>query len=70
MLGMKNKRVFSYVGMDIASVSGVVQVHQHSYIENLQQHLQAARAVQRDAPLNEAEKEQLRPKIGQILWGC
>lgn len=55
--------------MDIITVNGVVQVHQHSYIENLQPvHLQAARAVQRDAPLNETETEQLRSKIGQILW--
>lgn len=45
--------------MDFATVDGVVQVHQHSYIDNLQPlHMQAARAIQRDAPLNETEKEQ------------
>lgn len=68
-VGREEHESFSYVGMNIATVGGVVQVHQHSYIENLQPvHLQAARAVQREAPLNEKEREQLRSKIGQVLW--
>lgn len=37
------------------AVGDIVQVHQHSYIVNLQPvHLQAAQVVQRDAPLNES----------------
>lgn len=68
-VGREELENFCYVGMDFATVNGVVQVHQHSYIDNLQPlHLQAARAIQREAPLNETEKEQLRSKIGQILW--
>jgi len=68
-VGREEHESFSYVGMDIATVDGIVQVHQHSYIDNLQPVLlQAAHAVQRDAPLNETEKNQLRSKIGQILW--
>ncbi len=52
--------------MDFVSINGVVHVHQHSYIEKLQPiRLQAVCAVQRDAL---SEKEQLRSKIGQILW--
>ena len=43
--------------MDFATVNGVVQVHQHSYIDNLQPlHLQAARATQRESLLNETER--------------
>lgn len=68
-VGREEHNKFCYVGMDFVSNNGVVHVHQHSYIENLQPiQLQAARAVQRDASLNETEKEQLRSKIGQILW--
>lgn len=56
-VGREEHENFSYVGMNIATVGGIVQVHQHSYIENLQPvHLQAARAVQREAPLNEKVK--------------
>lgn len=56
-------------GLDFATADGIVQVHQHSYTDNLQLlHMQAANAIQRDAPLNKTEKEQLRSKIGQILW--
>lgn len=68
-MGREEHENFSYVGMDIATVGGVVQVHQHSYIDNLQPvHLQTTRGVQRDSPLNETERDQLRSKIGQILW--
>lgn len=68
-VGREEHEHFCYVGMDFATVNGAVQVHQHSYIENLQPlHMQPARAIQRDAPLNDNEKEQLRSKIGQVLW--
>lgn len=68
-VGREEHEHFCYVGMDFVTINGVVHVHQHSYIENLQPILlQAARAVQRDTSLNETEREQLRSKIGQILW--
>ncbi|KAL6481141.1 hypothetical protein MHYP_G00092210 [Metynnis hypsauchen] len=68
-VGREEHEQFCYVGMNFATVDGVVLVHQHSYIDNLQPlHMQPARALQRDAPLNDTEKEQLRSKIGQILW--
>ncbi len=68
-VGLEEHEHFCYVGMDFVTINGVVHVHQHSYIENLQPiRLQAVRAVQRDASLNETEKEQHRSKIGQILW--
>lgn len=52
--------------MDFTTVKGVVQVHQHSYIDNLQLlHLQAAHAVQRQPPLMKLKK---RSKIGQIVF--
>lgn len=68
-VGREEHDSFCYVGIDIVTVNGVVQMHQHSYIENLQPiHMQPARALQRDSPLKETEREQLRSKIGQILW--
>lgn len=57
------------MGMDIVTVNGVIEMHQHSYIENLQPiPMQPACAIQRDSPLCETEKGQLRSKIGHILW--
>ena len=68
-VGCEEHEHFCYVGMDFATFDGVVQVHQHIYIENLQPlHMQPAPAILRDAPLSDTEKEQLRSKIGQILW--
>ncbi len=68
-VGREEREHFCYVAIDFTTVGGTVQVHQHSYIDNLQPlHIQPARAIQRDAPLNDNEKEQLRSKIGQILW--
>lgn len=68
-VGHEEHDSFSYVGMGIRTVNDVIEVHQQLYIDNLQAvQLQAARAVQRDASFSETEREQLRSKIGQILW--
>ena len=68
-VGREEHDNFCYVGMDIVTVNGVIEMHQHSYIENMQPiHMEPARAIQRDSLLSETEKEQLRSKIGQILW--
>lgn len=63
-VGREEHDNFCYVGMDFQTVGCEVQVHQHSYIDNLQPlPMQPARAIQRDAPLNDNEKEQLKSKI-------
>ena len=68
-VGREEHENFCYVGMNIATVKGVIEMHQQSYIESLQAiNMQPARAIQRDSLLSEIEKEQLRSKIGQILW--
>lgn len=63
-VGREQHENLCYVEKDIVTVNGVIEMHQHSYIENLQ----PARAIERDSPLCETEKEQVRSKIGQILW--
>lgn len=68
-VGREEYENFCYVGMDIATVNGVIEMHQHSYIDNVQPiQMQPACAIQRDSSLNDTEREQLRSKIGQILW--
>ena len=49
----EHENVFS-IGMDFATVNGVVQVNQRSYVDNLQLlHMPAACAMWRDAPVKE-----------------
>lgn len=60
---------FCYVGMDFGTVKKGAQIHQDNYIQHLQPiHMDHSRAVEQDSPLSEKEKDQLRSKIGQILW--
>lgn len=66
-VGREQHENFCYIGMDIVTVNGVIQMHQHSYIKKLQPiPMQPAYVIERDSPLCETEKEQLKSKIGQI----
>lgn len=68
-VGREEHDSFCYVGMDFVTVKQTVQVHQENYIQHMQPiHLSPSRAVQQDSALCEDEKDQLRSKIGQILW--
>lgn len=68
-VGREEHANFCYVGMDFATVNKGVQIHQDNYIQHLQPiHIDHSQAVEQDSLLNEKEKDQLRSKIGQILW--
>ena len=68
-VGREAHNSFSYVGVDFVSLGKKVQIHQESYIQHLQPiHLTPSRAVESTSPLTEEEREQLRSKIGQLLW--
>lgn len=48
-----------------------MQVHQENDIQNIQPiQLNPARSVEQDSLLYEEEKDQLRSKVGQILWAA
>ncbi len=68
-VGREKHDSFHYVGTEYVTASGVTLMHQHNYIQNLQPvHMDASRAVPRQAPLTEREVDDLRSKIGQLLW--
>ena len=68
-VGREEHDNFCYVGIDFVTVNGKVQIHQENYIQNLQPiHISPSRAVELDSPLYEKERDELRSKIGQILW--
>lgn len=60
---------FPFVGVDFVTCGKNMQIHQETYIHYLTPiHLTPSRAVELSSPLTEHEKDQLRSKIGQILW--
>lgn len=68
-VGREAQDSFSYVGVDFVTLEKKVQIHQETYIQQLQPiPLAPARAVEPGSPLTEAERDQLRSKIGQLLW--
>ena len=68
-IGREEHENFRYVGIDFVTHNGSVQIHQENYIQHLQPiHLDPSRAVEQDSPLYEKERDELRSKIGQILW--
>jgi len=68
-VGREEQDNFRYVGMELSTVDGEVLVQQEIYIKNLQPILiDPSRALQRDALLTECETDNLRSKIGQLLW--
>lgn len=68
-VGREEHDHFCYVGIDFVTVERKVQIHQENYIQHMKYiHMDPSRAVEQDSPLCEEEKDQLRSKIGQILW--
>lgn len=68
-VGREAHNSFSYVGVDFVTLGKKVQIQQESYIQHLQPiHLTPSRAADSTSPLSEEEREQLRSKIGQLLW--
>uniref|UniRef100_M4AZE1 Integrase catalytic domain-containing protein n=1 Tax=Xiphophorus maculatus TaxID=8083 RepID=M4AZE1_XIPMA len=68
-VGCEAHNSFSYVGVDLVTKGKKVQIHQETYIQHLQSiHLSPSRAAESASPLTEKETEQLRSKIGQLLW--
>lgn len=68
-VGREEHDHFCYVGIDFVTVDRKVQIHQENYIQHMQPiYMDPSRAVEQDSYLCEEEKDQLRSKIGQILW--
>lgn len=68
-VGREEHDHFCYVGIDFVTTDRKIQVHQESYIHHmLPIHIDPSRATEHNSDLNDEEIEQLRSKIGQILW--
>lgn len=68
-VGREEDHNFCYVGIDFVSADKIVQMHQENYIQHMQPiPVNPSRAAEFDSSLTEEEKNQLRSKIGQILW--
>lgn len=68
-IGREEHENFCYVRTDFVTVNRNVLIHQKTNIQHLQpRHLDPPQAVEPDWPLCDEEREQLRSKIGQILW--
>ena len=69
LIGNEENGHFSYVGIDIYEKNNRIDFEQHKYIDNLQSiSLEKSRQKERNMPLNEKETDNLRSKIGQLLW--
>jgi hypothetical protein len=60
---------FKYIGLNVAQLNGTIYVDQNQYVDSLEPiELTAERASQRDEPLTQKERQQLRSLSGQLLW--
>jgi len=68
-VGREEKDAFSYVGIELTSVDGIISLQQQDYVDNLKPiTVDRERRNQRDSLLLEQEFDLFRSKVGQILW--
>jgi len=68
-VGKEDTKAFKYVGLEISQVGENITLEQQDYAKGLSAiDVDKHRSLQKDMPLDEREKEQLRSKIGQGLW--
>ena len=69
LIGKEGTNSFSYVGININHHGQYICLDQQNYVDNLQSiPIERIRQLQKDEPLTTKEKDDLRSKIGQLLW--
>ena len=69
LIGKEEKEDFSYIGIDVTKCDDSMYLDQNKYIQNIQPiQIATARVYDKDASLNDKELENMRSKIGQLLW--
>ena len=69
LVGREEENTFSYVGIEIKQIDGEIHLTQNKYVESLKMiQIDKSRQVQKTDNLTPSETEQLRSKIGQLLW--
>ena len=68
-IGKEDSTAFKYVGLEIMYNGETITLEQQEYAKGLVTiNITKNRSMEKDMPLDEEEKEQLRSKIGQGLW--
>jgi transposase InsO family protein len=68
-IGKEESEVFKYLGLELAYMDECIVLNQDGYTNNLTViDIERDKLCMKDLPLNDSEKEQLRSKIGQVLW--
>ena len=69
LVGREEEDTFSYVGIEIKQIHGEIHLTQNKYVESIKMiQIDKSRQVQKTDNLTPSETEQLRSKIGQLLW--
>ena len=69
LIGKEEKEDFSYIEIDVTKCDDSMYLDQNKYIQNIQPiQIATARVYDKDASLNDKELENMRSKIGQLLW--
>ena len=68
-VGKEEKLDFKYIGLNIVTLNSHISVDQHHYINNLKKiFLAPERKANNSSAITSNEKDQLRAKIGQLVW--
>ena len=69
-VGKEVKLDFKYIGLNVVTTKSHISVDQHHYIDNLRKiYIASVQKSNNISPfLTSSEKDQLRAKIGQVLW--
>ena len=68
LIGKEDKLNFEYLELNVASTNSTITLDQYQYIQNLHKiEIHADLKKEPTSPLNKAEKDQLRAKLGQVL---
>lgn len=70
MLEEKNRKCFRYVGIEIGqNQAGDITLEQKQYVDNASQlQLDWSKKVHKNLPMNAAEVDLYKSKVGKLLW--
>ena len=69
LVGREEMDCFSYVGIEISQASDGIWLSQNKYAAEMRtMDIKKTRSLQKDEPVTEQERKEMRSKVGQILW--
>lgn len=71
LLGQEENGTFRYVGLEISKTGKDIFMNQNRYTSEIQTiNIEKRRALEKDEPVTEKERSEMRSKVGQILWAA